>query len=74
VLSAALKILREFSLSDAGESWKGFPYEQRRELIKQNIADLLANLMHYCADNRIDFADRLLVAESHFKSERGGQR
>ncbi len=36
---------------------------------EDNVGDLLADLMHYCAENGIDFATKLTVAEVHFNCE-----
>lgn len=35
-----------------------------------NAIDLLADLMHWCATNGVDFEDTLRVARTHFLAER----
>jgi hypothetical protein len=43
---------------------------------RECVVDLLANLMHYCADSEITFADAMRMAEIHFEEEqsKGGPR
>lgn len=36
------------------------------------VIDLLADLMHFCAAQRIDFADCARIAALHFEAEIGG--
>lgn len=65
----ALLALAHFADSPSGESWQGFRGEAKTRLIQQNMADLLANLMHYCEMYGVDFEDRLRVARDHFGFE-----
>lgn len=66
---SAYVALAYFADTDSGEAWNGYRGFPRVRLIQQNIADLLANLMHYCDQNGFDFEDRLRVARDHFKFE-----
>jgi hypothetical protein len=36
------------------------------------ISDLLADLMHFCAFEGIDFAQRISMAEMHYEAEKDG--
>jgi hypothetical protein len=35
-----------------------------------NVIDLLADLLHWCELNRVDFEDTLRIARMHFEAER----
>ncbi len=37
-----------------------------------NVIDLLADILHWCELNGVDFEDTLRTARSHFDAERGG--
>ena len=39
----------------------------------ESLGDLLADLMHYCDQHEIDFADRLRVATMHHDCEKRGE-
>lgn len=39
------------------------------EDVETNLIDLLANLLHFCKAEGIDFSDKLRIAEIHFEEE-----
>jgi len=40
----------------------------------ETVVDLLADLMHFCAGRRIDFADCARIAAMHFEAEFDAQQ
>lgn len=61
---AALKAIEEVGL-----------YDEEISVCSQEtfITDILADLMHFCDVEGIDFADLLRVAEMHFEAEQNGE-
>jgi hypothetical protein len=42
------------------------------EPYEENIIDILADIMHYCKVENIDFNDSLRIAQGHFEAEVDG--
>lgn len=39
----------------------------------EDVTDMLANLMHYCAQRRVNFGSALRAARGHFDAEAAGE-
>lgn len=70
---SAYDILSEFA-EKHGEGWAHLRGKEKTAMIEQNMADLMANLIHLCSERDIDFDDRLRVARAHFQTEKNAEQ
>jgi len=63
----------DFFAQNHGELYSTENEDERRELIAQNLSDLLANFAHYCDREGVALADCLRRAANHYNEETDDQ-